>query len=148
MTGKYVRFIGKNAPVEPTATASVSGNNFKFCGTTVKTCPTDVYALNSDGSAFTRQTFSTVAPYEPLPPFRAWIEGTSISSLSMPVLSISSGLPTLIEEIHNAQCIMHNGAGAVYDLAGRRINSQFIMHNAQLPKPGVCIINRKLIIVK
>ena len=145
MTGKIVRFIGKNAPVEPTATASVSGNNFKFCGTTVKTCPTDVYALNSDGSAFTKQSFSAGSP---LLPFRAWIDGASISSLTMPALSISSGLPTLIEEIHNAQCIMHNGAGAVYDLAGRRINSQFIMHNAQLPKPGVCIINRKLIIVK
>ncbi|MBR0200931.1 MAG: C10 family peptidase [Bacteroidaceae bacterium] len=145
MTGKNVRFIGENAHIEPTATASVSGNNFKFCGSTVKTCPTDVYALNSDGSAFTKQSFSAGSP---LPPFRAWIEGTSISSLSMPALSISSGLPTLIEEIHNAQCIMHNGAGAVYDLAGRRINSQFIMHNAQLPKPGVCIINRKLIIVK
>ena len=148
MTGKNVRFIGENAHIEPTATASVSGNNFKFCGSTVKTCPTDVYALNSDGSAFTRQTFSTEAPNEPLPAFRAWIDGASISSLTMPALSISSGLPTLIEEIHNAQCIMHNGAGAVYDLAGRRINSHFIMHNAQLPKPGVCIINRKLIIVK
>ena len=52
-----------------------------------------------------------------------------------------------VREIHNAQFIMHNEAGAVYDLSGRIINSQCIIHNSQLPK-GVYIQNGKLRIKK
>ena len=52
-----------------------------------------------------------------------------------------------VREIHNAQFIMHNEAGAVYDLSGRKINSQCIIHNSQLPK-GVYIQNGKLRIKK
>jgi len=144
MTGKIVRFIGKNAPVEPTATASVSGNSFKFCGSTVKTCPTDVYALNSDGSAFTKQSFSAGSP---LLPFRAWIDGASISSLTMPALSISSGLPT---GIRPTPIPSRDGgeAGAVFDFNGRRISVTSVSSAPSVLPKGVYIVNGKKILIK
>ena len=45
--------------------------------------------------------------------------------------------PDGVETIHNAQCIMHNGAGAVYDLSGRRVNgSRFRVQGSPLPNRG------------
>lgn len=44
-----------------------------------------------------------------------------------------------VETMHNAQCIMHNGAGAVYDLQGRRVAK---------PTKGIYIVNGKKTVVK
>ena len=68
-----------------------------------------------------------------------------------------------IGEIHNSQCIIHNYAGAIYDLSGRRINSSRFTVNGSgstdtsvfsvssvpsvLPK-GVYIVNGKKLFVK
>ena len=52
-----------------------------------------------------------------------------------------------IGSIHNSQFIIHNEVDAVYDLNGRKINSQFSTFNSQLKK-GIYIHNGKKIFVK
>ena len=50
-----------------------------------------------------------------------------------------------IGSIHNSQFIIHNEADAMYDLSGRKINSQFSTLNSQLKK-GLYIVNGKKVI--
>ncbi|MBR5394158.1 MAG: family 43 glycosylhydrolase [Bacteroidaceae bacterium] len=54
---------------------------------------------------------------------------------------------TGIEEIQNSEFRIQNEADAIYDLSGRRVNSQSSIHNAQLPK-GIYIVNGKKVAIK
>ena len=47
--------------------------------------------------------------------------------------------------IHNSQFIIQNEAVAVYDLAGRRLNSKFKIQNSKLPS-GIYIVNGKKVL--
>ena len=53
-----------------------------------------------------------------------------------------------IGEIHNAQCIMHNGAGAIYDLSGRRISVFSVSSVPSVLPKGVYIVNGQKLFVK
>ena len=112
MTNKTVTFSGTNATVKATTQGMLSGNHFKFCGTTVNTTLADVYALNSEGSSFKKNGNITIDP------FRAWISAASVSSLTMPALTIASGLPNAIDA--PAVRILPT-VGAIYDLQGRKL---------------------------
>ena len=134
MTHKDVTFSGTNVTIQATATSSISGNNYRFCGNTTGQTLSEGYALNDAGSSFTRITASTG-----IPAFRAWIEGVSISSLTMPALSILNGSPT--DGIQEAEMV--NGKwlnGKWLDLSGRPV---------QRPqKPGLYIVGGKKYMVK
>ncbi|MBQ7443937.1 MAG: C10 family peptidase [Bacteroidaceae bacterium] len=84
MTGREVTFAATDAAVEATSAveAVISGDSYKFCGTTVGRTLANAYALDNDGSTFFLQTAATVEP------FRAWFEDAQVSSLLMPALRI------------------------------------------------------------
>ena len=75
-----------------------------------------------------------------IPAGKAYIEYTGAAGVKGFVLDDATG----IEEIHNAQCIMHNGAGAVYDLSGRQIVNRK-SSNSKLHR-GVYIQNGKKVL--
>jgi hypothetical protein len=136
MTHKNVTFSGTDATIQPITTGIISGNNYRFCGSTIATTRTDGYALNDVGSNFARITADT-----DIPAFRAWIEATSISSLTMPALSIMSGSPVDgIQEIESEMVNAKSVNGKWLDLSGRSV---------QRPEmPGLYIVNGKKYIVK
>ena len=51
------------------------------------------------------------------------------------VMLVRFGLENHIDEIHNAQCIIHNEAGAVFDLHGRRISMSSV---SSVPSVKIC----------
>lgn len=84
MTGKTVTFSGTNVSIATTKPSSgVSGNHYKFCGSTTTQNMSDVYLLNGAGSSFVKPKTSAASKA-----FRAWFSPVSISSLSRASLSI------------------------------------------------------------
>ena len=134
MTDKTVTFYGTDATVAATAsTFSLSGDRYKFCGSTLGTERTDIYALNSTGKKFVKQTSSTTPGA-----FRAWISGANISSLTMSSLSISSGVPTMINTVTEMPRVEDD---TLYDLLGRPVKEGHV-------KTGVYIKNGRKVIIK
>ena len=134
MTDKTVTFYGTDATVAATAsTFSLSGDRYKFCGSTLGTGRTDIYALNSTGKKFVKQT-SSATPGA----FRAWISGANISSLTMSSLSISSGVPTMINTVTEMPRVEDD---TLYDLLGRPVKEGHV-------KTGVYIKNGRKVIIK
>ena len=128
MTDKTVTFYGTNATVAATAPSySLSGDSYKFCGSTLGTEHADIYALNSTGKKFVKAATATPGA------FRAWISGASISSLSLSSLSISSGVPTMINTVTEMPL---GEDDRLYDLLGRpvregRVASGIYMKNGR-----------------
>ena len=56
LTGKPVTFTGSNAQIKATATGTLSGNSYKFCGSTVGQSHSDTYMLNTTGTSFIKGT--------------------------------------------------------------------------------------------
>lgn len=140
MTGKAITFSGTNVDIAASMTAvgtpsspSVSGNHYKFSGSTVSTTISDVYLLNAEGSKFVKAASETVVP-----PFRAWFTPVSISSLSRASLSIASPEATAIRLTSTSDAEADN---AYYTLDGRRLP-------AAPTAPGVYVKNRKKVIIK
>ena len=132
MTGKEVTFSGTNVSIAATSPVSgVSGNHYKFVGSTVGTTVSNVYVLNDKGSKFVKTTDKEVEP------FRAWFTPISISSLSRPSLVIFSPEETGIE-LPSAE---GEESGCYFTLDGRRLP-------AAPSVPGIYVLNRKKVIVK
>lgn len=133
MTEKAVTFYGTDATVAATAaTYSLNGDSYKFCGSTLGTERSDIYALNGTGKKFVKAATATSDA------FRAWISGTSISSLSLSSLSISSGVPTIIDTIKEKPL----GEDAhLYDMLGRPVREGRVAS-------GVYIKNGRKVIIK
>ena len=129
MTGKLVTFSATNATVSATKTATLSGNSYKFCGSTVGQTLSSGYALNAKGSLFVKVSDKSV------PAFRTWIEAANVSSLSRSALDISSGLPNAITTMNHAPLTVNQN----YDLQGRRVNGS---------RPTIIINNGKKHFVK
>ena len=55
--------------------------------------------------------------------------------------------PVGIKAVESLTPGLSEGEGDWYDLSGRKINSQFIIHNSQLPK-GIYIVNGRKVLVK
>ena len=141
MTGKAVTFSATNASIAAMAESSLNGNSYKFCGSTVTNALSEVYALNADGSSFVKQSSTSV------PAFRAWISAASISSLSLPALTISSPESTGIEEVEGFKGSRVQG-GEIYNLAGQRVDGSRLKVNGSRLKSGIYIQNGKKFIVK
>jgi len=83
----------------------------------------EIYVLNDSAYTAPNQTVYPagsvfVRSLRPVRPFEAYYtpaNGAGVKEF-FPISEMANGL----QQIHNAQCIMHNEAGAVYDLSGRR----------------------------
>ncbi|MBQ4391936.1 MAG: C10 family peptidase [Prevotella sp.] len=140
MTDKAIVFSGTNVDIAASMTAvgtpsspSVSGNHYKFSGSTVSTTISDVYLLNAEGSKFVKAASETVVP-----PFRAWFTPVSISSLSRASLSIASPEATAIRLTPSSEGTEDD---CYFTLDGRRLP-------AAPTAPGVYVKNRKKVIIK
>ena len=130
MTGKAVTFSGTDVSIsasESEGLASVSGNHYRYCGTTNETSVSDVYLLNAKGSKFVKATTPT-----DVPAFRAWFVPVSISSLNRTSLSIVSPAVTGI-------CVVTNEGGDVtddnwYGLDGRRLIGKPVVRGTYISK--------------
>lgn len=110
MTNKTVTFTASDAEIAATDTANISGDNYRFCGSTFASSLKDAFVLNNDGSSFVNTATAEEGA------FRAWIKGAKISTLSLPALSISSGKPTAIQDMTDSE----QQEQVVYDLLGRK----------------------------
>ena len=119
MTDRAVTFSGTDAVLSPANSAATSGNNYKFCGTTVGTSLSDVYLLNNEGSSF-------VYTSEPItvPAFRAWFDGVSISSLTRPLLSIGKPQTNDIDALEITEQTPSDNRSAWFTLDGRPLSGQ------------------------
>ena len=108
----------------------VSGNNYKFDGTTVSKGVTDCYMLNPQGNTFQKETSGTLAP------FRACFQPINLMYATADYLLIGSddGSTTSIGNIHQP-----NVDNKYYNLQGQRISQ---------PRRGLYIVNGKKIIMK
>jgi hypothetical protein len=111
----------------------LSGNSYKFCGHTMTTQQTGVYALDAAGSSFVLQSSAEI------PAFRAWFTEVHISSLNRPSLSIGNGTVNGIHAV--AADSAERGTAGWFTLTGLKLDSK-----PQLP--GIYINNGKKIIIK
>ena len=133
LVGKTLVFSGNGKSVS-CEKAVTSGDHYKFVGTTTKTSPSNVFALNADGTSF---VYSTDA--KEIAPFRAYFKEATgaMASTALLITSPSSqttaiGLPA---EIATPAAMPQE----VYSLDGRRVSS------GQLKK-GVYIVGGKKVI--
>ncbi len=152
MTEKPVTFSATDAAVSATKTATLSGNSYKFCGSTVGQTLSSGYALNEKGSRFVNvANLSSKA----VAPFRTWIEAANVSSLSRSALDISSGLPNAITPTTHEPITVNQ----YYDLQGSRVNhahpsaggdlqSPTLVEGICNPRPTIIITNGKKHILK
>mgnify|MGYP002854472591 CR=1 FL=1 len=135
MTGRTVTFSATGAAVSATATASASGNYYKFCGTTVGTNVTDGYVLNDSGSKFVKKTEATAVAA-----FRAWFVPVSISSLTLPSLTIAAPTANAIHAVRT-----DDGTATAtdnwYTVDGRRLAGKPTVK-------GIYIYRNKKIVIK
>ena len=134
MTGKPVTFKGSHAAIAATKSESVSGNHFLFCGHTAASTLSDVWLLNKKGSKFVKVSSGT-----PVHAFRAWFEPHSISSLTMPALTISNSVATGI--VSQPVPVVNGNADTIYTLSGARLHGKPF-------KPGIYVMNGKKVVVK
>ena len=133
LVGKTLVFSGNGKSVS-CEKAVTSGDHYKFVGTTTTTSPSNVFALNADGTSF---VYSTDA--KEIAPFRAYFKEATgaMASTALLITSPSSqttaiGLPA---EIATPAAMPQE----VYSLDGRRVSS------GQLKK-GVYIVGGKKVI--
>ena len=126
ITGK-VTFHGRNVVVQPTADAiSNAGPLFGLVPTYQEVAAADsVFVLNDEpyeadgvtwpaGSVFVRSSRAAR-------PFEAYTYANASNGGNVKGYIPLDEMATGLQQILNAECTMHNAAGAVYDLSGRRI---------------------------
>ena len=117
MTGRPITFSGSNVALTATATATLSGNHYKFCGSTTTASLSDVYVLNTKGSKFVK------AETHCADPFRAWFSPVSISSLTLPSLTMTTqGTLRIVAPEATPSCTQQ--ATGWYTLDGRKLSEE------------------------
>ena len=125
---KEVTFQGAaNAYVSATASNNVTGNIYKFAGTTRRQNLADHYVLNNEGNAFTLTTAATVEP------FRAYFKPLTGQPAKTLVIKTDESLGISEVVRNNSQA-----AETIYNMKGMRIGK---------PQKGLYIKNGKKIIV-
>jgi len=133
----------------------IRGNHYSFYAYTLPYKESEVFFLNTDGNAFVK------AEDEIPSPFRGffcqnekWIEGPD--ELKIHIAGSLPAEPVGIQSIDNEKSATAKGDGAVYDLQGRKVitnyelrntSAKFEIRNSEL-KPGIYIINGKKVVVK
>lgn len=127
LTGKELVFKAANADVSAGGKAVVSGNSYKFTGTTTSQSVSDVFLLNETGSSFVNTASGTVAP------FRAYFKSQTLNNVASLYITSPSNQTTAIGQL--PAVIATPKSGAIYTLDGRRLKTA--------PKHGVYIMNGK-----
>lgn len=126
LTDKTLTFKASDASVYGGAKAVITGNCYKFSGTTLQQSLNNVYMLNEEGSKFKKST-------DTIDPFRAYFQ--SLSQNSATSLNITSnGKTTAIGQLP-AEIATPDG---IYTLDGRKVKGSL--------KKGVYIVNGKKMI--
>ena len=126
LTDKTLTFKASDASVYGGAKAVITGNCYKFSGTTLQQSLNNVYMLNEEGSKFKKST-------DTIDPFRAYFQ--SLSQNSATSLNITSnGKTTAIGQLP-AEIATPDG---IYTLDGRKVKGNL--------KKGVYIVNGKKMI--
>ena len=107
---------------------NISGDNYRFCGSTFAASLRDAFVLNNDGSSFVNTTTAEEGA------FRSWFKAAKFSPLGLPALSISSGKPTAMQDMTDSE----HQEQVVYDLLGRKTKAG---------KPGLYIAKGKQLLV-
>ena len=128
MTDRTVTFAASNVEIAASDTMNVSGDNYKFCGSTFAASLRDAFVLNNDGSSFVNTTTAEEGA------FRSWFKAAKFSPLGLPALSISSGKPTAMQDMTDSE----HQEQVVYDLLGRKTKAG---------KPGLYIAKGKQLLV-
>ena len=124
-----ITFHGSAAGIGVTAPASVSGNNYKFTGSTMTQSVSNSYMLNDGDKDFIKGS-GVVAP------FRAYFKPFGAASAAASRLLIGSERPTAITP---NIALPTRPAGKYYNLNGQRV--------AQ-PRKGLYIVDGRKVIVK
>lgn len=132
LTGKTLVFKASDGSVSAGAKTSVTGDSYKFTGTTQPQSLNDVYVLNAAGSTFVKST-GTVAP------FRAYFKSMTLSKASSLYITSPSDVPTTIGQLPAEIATPAAMPKVVYTLDGRRVTSSQM-------KKGVYIVGGKKII--
>ena len=137
LTNLPITFHGQNATVSGDFRASTSGDNYKMKGVVAQKVFNDIFVLNADGTAFTRQNSATIDA------FRAYFEPTSTaataSMLTMAFGDGNQGETTALKPVFDHGTI--NQSNAIYDLQGRKLNGE-------PTQKGIYIVNGKKVIKK
>ena len=132
LSEKQIAFKGQNTTVhKSSAIKSVTGDNFRFIGSTVQDNTENIYCINATGSGFELKEAGGSAP------FRAYFKpGTFDRTVTTLTIGSGTGTTTAINDLTPAHS---EKEGAWYDLQGRRVIQ---------PTKGLYIVNGKTVIVK
>lgn len=137
LTNLPITFHGQNATVSGDFRASTSGDNYKMKGVVCQKVFNDIFVLNADGTAFTRQNSATVDA------FRAYFEPTSTAAtaqmLTMAFGDGNQGETTALKPVFDHETT--NQGNTIYDLQGRKLNGE-------PTQKGIYIVNGKKVIKK
>ena len=137
LTNLPITFHGQNATVSGDFRASTSGDNYKMKGVVAQKVFNDIFVLNADGTAFTRQNSATVDA------FRAYFEPTSTAAtaqmLTMAFGDGNQGETTALKPVFDHETTNHGNT--IYDLQGRKLNGE-------PTQKGIYIVNGKKVIKK
>lgn len=137
LTNLPITFHGQNATVSGDFRASTSGDNYKMKGVVCQKVFNDIFVLNADGTAFTRQNSATVDA------FRAYFEPTSTAAtaqmLTMAFGDGNQGETTALKPVFDHETT--NQGNTIYDLQGRKLNGK-------PTQKGIYIVNGKKVIRK
>ncbi|MBR5689214.1 MAG: C10 family peptidase [Prevotella sp.] len=120
LTGLPITFHGTNATVSGDFRAATSGDNYKMKGVVAQKTLNDIFVLNADGNAFTRQNSATVDA------FRAYFEPTSTAataSMLMMAFGGNQGETTGLGGIFTDKR-EKNRENGWYMLDGRKLNGE------------------------
>ena len=121
MTDKDVTFSATgDVTIAATSAVGISGNHYRFSGSTVATTVYDVYVLNEEGSKFVKADDNGVT----VDAFRAWFAPVNITSLTLPCLSIVSPDASAIELPSIADRPLSGTDAGWYTLSGVRLNNK------------------------
>lgn len=137
LTNLPITFHGQNATVSGDFRASTSGDNYKMKGVVAQKVLNDIFVLNEEGTAFTRQNSATVDA------FRAYFEPTSTAAtaqmLTMAFGDGNQGETTALKPVFDHETT--NQGTTIYDLQGRKLNGE-------PTQKGIYIVNGKKVIKK
>ncbi|MBR1469279.1 MAG: C10 family peptidase [Prevotella sp.] len=134
LTNLPITFYGENAVVSGDFRASTSGDNYKMKGVVAKKALNNIYVLNEEGTAFTRQNSAEVEA------FRAYFEPTSTAAnANMLMVAIGRGEVTALQDLFVDEKSSDNRG--IYDLQGRKVNASGLTK-------GLYIINGKKVVIQ
>jgi hypothetical protein len=134
MFNKTIKFIGENTQVSKSSTrAAVTGNAYRFIGSTVQDNTANIYCLNAAGNTFELNANGGSGPFRAY--FKPGIFDRTVKSLA--IGSDIGGVTTPIQDLEETPTVGEDNT--VYNLAGQRVAK---------PSKGLYIVNGKKVAIK